>query len=176
MPGAILMYWITAVRLVRRLMRRQVDTDVGAELAQLLGDAELSSGILPMLGMGREEPNGVMALRDGLLDVRWTIDRSSDYFERVRAAQRELAEALGADFRDNPIWKFGRRVITVHPLGGAPMGRDEREGVVDSWGQVFGHPGLYVADGSVMPGTVGPNPSLTIAALADRFADRMLDR
>ncbi|MDQ3937242.1 MAG: GMC family oxidoreductase [Chloroflexota bacterium] len=175
MPGAIFKYWLTAVRLVRRLMRRQLDTDVGAELAQLLGDAELSSGILPMLAMGREEPNGVMGLRDGLLDVRWTIDRSSDYFERVRASQRKLAQALGADFRDNPIWKFGRRVITVHPLGGAPMGRDEREGVVDAWGQVFGHPGLYIADGSVMPGTVGPNPSLTIAALADRFADRMLD-
>jgi cholesterol oxidase len=55
------------------------------------------------------------------------------------------------------------------------MGRGPAEGVVDSWGQVFGHPGLYVADGSVMPGTVGPNPSLTIAALADRFADGILD-
>jgi cholesterol oxidase len=54
------------------------------------------------------------------------------------------------------------------------MGRNAREGVVDAWGQVFGHPGLYVADGSVMPGPVGPNPSLTIAALADRFADAML--
>jgi cholesterol oxidase len=175
MPGAILRYWLTAVRLVRRLMRRQLDTDVGAELAQLLGDAELSSGILPMLGMGREWPNGVMRLRQGLLDVDWTIDRSSDYFERVRAAQRQLATALGADFRDNPLWHMGRRVITVHPLGGAPMGRDIREGVVDARGRVFGHPGLYIADGSVMPGTVGPNPSLTIAALADLFADGILD-
>jgi cholesterol oxidase len=175
MPGAIFKYWLTALRLVRRLMRVQLDTDVGAELARLLGDAELSSGILPLLGMGREEPNGVMNLREGLLDVRWTIDRSSDYFERVREAQRTLADELGAGFRDNPLWNMGRRVITVHPLGGAPMGRDRSEGVVDVWGQVFGHPGLYVADGSVMPGTIGPNPSLTIAALADRFADGMLD-
>jgi cholesterol oxidase len=55
------------------------------------------------------------------------------------------------------------------------MGRDEREGVVDACGEVFNYPGLYVADGSVMPGPVGPNPSLTIAALADRFADRLLE-
>jgi cholesterol oxidase len=55
------------------------------------------------------------------------------------------------------------------------MGRDEREGVVDAHGRVFGHPGLYIADGSVMPGPVGPNPSLTIAALADRFADALLE-
>jgi cholesterol oxidase len=26
-----------------------------------------------------------------------------------------------------------------------------------------------------MPGPVGPNPSLTIAALADRFAEKMID-
>jgi cholesterol oxidase len=39
---------------------------------------------------------------------------------------------------------------------------------------VHGYPGLWVADGSVMPGPVGPNPSFTIAALADRFSDVML--
>jgi cholesterol oxidase len=55
------------------------------------------------------------------------------------------------------------------------MGRDANEGVVDPWGRVHGVPGLYVADGSVMPGPVGPNPSLTIAALADRFADAIIE-
>ena len=55
------------------------------------------------------------------------------------------------------------------------MGRDERHGVVDSFGRVYGCPGLSVADGSVMPGPVGPNPSLTIAALADRSADRIIE-
>ena len=79
-----------------------------------------------------------------------------------------------ASFADNPIW-FLRRVITVHPLGGCPMGRDATEGVVDPYGNVFGYPGLHIADGSIMPGPVGPNPSFTIAALADRFADSMLE-
>jgi cholesterol oxidase len=46
--------------------------------------------------------------------------------------------------------------------------------VVDARGQVFGHPGLYIADGSIMPGTVGPNPSLTIAAMSDLIADGIL--
>jgi cholesterol oxidase len=63
----------------------------------------------------------------------------------------------------------------VHPLGGCRMGRTPTQGVVDAFGQVFGYENLFVADGSVMPGPVGPNPSLTIAALADRFADRMVD-
>ena len=82
--------------------------------------------------------------------------------------------SLGGRFADNPLW-YLRRVITVHPLGGAPMGRDRDEGVVDSYGNVFGHPGLHIADGSVMPGPTGPNPSFTIAALADRFADQIID-
>ena len=54
------------------------------------------------------------------------------------------------------------------------MGRSKDEGVVNDEGEVFGYDGLYVADGSVMPGPVGANPSLTIAALADRFAEKML--
>jgi cholesterol oxidase len=54
------------------------------------------------------------------------------------------------------------------------MGRDESEGVVDSYGRVFGYPGLIVADGSVLPGPVGPNPSTTIAALAHRFAEHAI--
>ena len=54
------------------------------------------------------------------------------------------------------------------------MGRDESEGVVDSYGRVFGHQGLVVVDGSILPGPVGPNPSNTIAAMAHRAADRLI--
>ena len=48
------------------------------------------------------------------------------------------------------------------------------DGVVSTRCEAFGHPGLYIVDGSVMPGPVGPNPSLTIAAIADRAATQML--
>ena len=54
------------------------------------------------------------------------------------------------------------------------MGRHVGEGVVDEYGEAFGHPGLFVVDGAAMPGPVGPNPSLTIAAFADRVAERIL--
>jgi cholesterol oxidase len=55
------------------------------------------------------------------------------------------------------------------------MGERWENGVVDRNGEVFRYPGLYVADGAVMPGPVGANPSLTIAALSRRFAHAMLD-
>jgi cholesterol oxidase len=54
------------------------------------------------------------------------------------------------------------------------MSTTEREGVVDDVGRVHGVPGLRVCDGSVFPGPVGANPSLTIAAFADRLADDLI--
>jgi len=56
---------------------------------------------------------------------------------------------------------------TAHILGGAPMGRDASEGVVDENFVVHNYPGMYIIDGSIMPANPGVNPSLTITALAE---------
>jgi cholesterol oxidase len=63
------------------------------------------------------------------------------------------------------------------------MGQDVSNGVVDSFGRVFrGKTGnqvyddLYVADGSIIPTSLGINPSLTITALAYRIAFYIVDR
>ena len=139
----------------------------------LLGGGRNSSGILVLLGIGPDVPNGVMTVRDRWLELEWKLERSRAYFDSVKRTMIQMAGALDAKFRVNPTGSL-RAVATVHPLGGCPMGRNVDEGVVDSYGRVFNYPGLYVADGSVMPGPVGVNPSLTIAALADRFADAMI--
>jgi cholesterol oxidase len=152
------------------------DTDLGAELAQLLGPCSLSSCSVPLLGMGRDVPNGVLFLQGDQLENKWTMEKSGPYFDLLRKTMRDIARTWNARFVDNPIWHLGRRVITVHPLGGCPMGQNEREGVVNSWGEVYNYPGLYVADGSVMPGPTGANPALTIAALADRFAEHVIEQ
>ena len=54
------------------------------------------------------------------------------------------------------------------------MGRSAAEGVVDSYGKVFGCERLYVSDGSILPGPVGVNPSMTIAALGERIAKELV--
>jgi cholesterol oxidase len=46
--------------------------------------------------------------------------------------------------------------------------------VTDPYGEVFGHPGLYVADGSLMPTPLGAAPSMTIAALAEVVVEHLL--
>ena len=57
---------------------------------------------------------------------------------------------------------------TAHILGGCAVGEDESTGVVDTSLEVFNYPGLFVVDGSVIPGNLGVNPSLTITAMSER--------
>ncbi len=56
---------------------------------------------------------------------------------------------------------------TAHILGGAPIGKNAAEGVVNDHFEVHNYPGLYIIDGSIMPANPGVNPSLTITALAE---------
>lgn len=61
---------------------------------------------------------------------------------------------------------------TAHPLGGVPIGQ-----ATDLYGRVKGYHGLYVLDGALIPGNVGgANPSLTIAALAERAMDNIVSQ
>jgi cholesterol oxidase len=57
---------------------------------------------------------------------------------------------------------------TAHILGGAVIGRSAQDGVIDSRQRVFGYENLLVCDGAAIPANVGVNPSLTIAAMAER--------
>ncbi len=56
-----------------------------------------------------------------------------------------------------------------HPLGGCVLGR-----ATDAYGRVTGYDGLYVTDGSLIPGSIGVNPFVTITALAERTMARVL--
>ncbi len=56
---------------------------------------------------------------------------------------------------------------TAHILGGAPIGKDANEGVVNENFEVHNYEGMYIIDGSIMPANPGVNPSLTITALAE---------
>jgi len=174
--GQLSRRWLSfsLARLAARLLGAP-RSNIGAEIGRALGEGHSSGGATPLLGMGRDLPDGTMRLRSGYLDVDWTTHTSQAYFDRVRRTMAEVAEVMGGRFVANPLSAL-HRIVTVHPLGGAPMGRSRDTGVVDQWGQVFGWPGLYVADGAAMPGPVGANPSLTIAAFADRLAEQIIEK
>ncbi|RLV56170.1 GMC family oxidoreductase [Aeromicrobium phragmitis] len=58
--------------------------------------------------------------------------------------------------------------MTAHFIGGCAIGSDPECGVIDPYQRVFGYEGLHIADGSAISANLGVNPSLTIAAQAER--------
>jgi choline dehydrogenase-like flavoprotein len=66
-------------------------------------------------------------------------------------------------------------VSAAHLMGGCGMGRSAADSVTDAWGRVHGIPWLRVADASLFPDSLEINPYLTIMALADRAAEKVLE-
>ena len=66
--------------------------------------------------------------------------------------------------------------IASHPLGSARMGNEPRRGVTSTSGQVYGVEGLYVADGSVLPTSIGVNSQVPIMTMATRIAWGLRER
>jgi cholesterol oxidase len=87
------------------------------------------------------------------------------------AGSHELTRDLAARTNGIALGSIGENLLglptTAHILGGAPIGKDATEGVVDENFQVHNYPGMYIIDGSIMPANPGVNPSLTITALAE---------
>ena len=130
---------------------------------------------------------------DGLLTVSWPELRNDPRFAANHLLLDKMlldpASKLGGRVVSNLLWRpfsekleniLGQQrgpVLTVHPLGGCAMGDDVTKGVTDYCGRVFNAAdrskqstfyGLAVLDGSIVPTSLGINPSLTIAVLASR--------
>jgi choline dehydrogenase-like flavoprotein len=66
--------------------------------------------------------------------------------------------------------------FTAHLMGTCRMDAHPKRGVVDPDGQMWDAPGLYLADASIMPSTIGVNPQVTIMALARLVSMRLAER
>ena len=95
-----------------------------------------------------------------------------DYDYRKEPVYHDLREALKVVAAES-----GSRVIPVrkplspHVSGGACLGANAMDGVVDHHGEVHGNPQLYVADAAALPAAPGGPPSVAIAAWAHHVAD-----
>lgn len=129
------------------------------------------------LVMTHDDAKGQMYLEGGRLRVTWGGVGKQPIFERVNNRLEDATRPLGGTQIPNPVWSdaFGHDLITVHPLGGCIIAKNGEHGVVNHKGQVFSsnqgtavYNNLYIADGSIIPRTLGVNPLLTICALAER--------
>lgn len=159
------------------------------------------ANMLCVATMGRDQANGRFRLGDpssGETTLRLSRTDGKEFYQdpiyqEIRSTLNKLAEVLtgreGAAF-ENPFFDLGEGkdslvapVPLTHPLGGCRMAASIQDGVVDEYGRVFkdsegdGDPfykGLYVVDASIIPTSLGINPTLTISALALRAADRIV--
>ncbi|MCG8405250.1 MAG: GMC family oxidoreductase [Phycisphaerales bacterium] len=190
-PKALIGQMMTSLRLLPA-----VDTDEGDESAEsgrrLLDrpsrpyvDHNAVNHTMIYLVVGHDKANGRIFLNpDGRAEIDWSPTSGREQvLETINSELREYSRALGAQFIANPLWTVtdGQMLITAHPLGGCPMGDSHERGVVDEFGRVYAatgerHANLYVADGSVIPTSLGTNPFLTIAAVCERIADHLCSK
>jgi cholesterol oxidase len=119
-----------------------------------------------------------MQTRDNSLDLYWddgrlrsrrpsTGEPPPTHIDVANEFASRLAEKVGG-LAAGSWFEVINRSVSAHFIGGIPIGETPEQGVIDPYQRVFGHPGLHVIDGSVMPANPGVNPSLTITALAER--------
>ncbi|MCX5442170.1 GMC oxidoreductase [Streptomyces sp. NBC_00056] len=107
----------------------------------------------------------------GRADLNWqtawkqtSIDMARTIFDKINAKE-------GTIYRTDLFgtYKIWGDHLTYHPLGGAVLDK-----ATDNYGRLHGYPGLYVIDGSLIPGNTSVNPFVTITALAERNIEKII--
>jgi cholesterol oxidase len=145
------------------------------QLANMVNNDNELQRLMPWFANGVDAGNGVLELKDGKLYLDWDVTDSKPTYDAEIHKQVQLAHATGGAAHVPLSWSLFHWLITPHPVGGSRMGTTAADGVVDHAGRVFGYPGLYVSDGSIIPTPIGINPSRTISALSERIAAIMID-
>ena len=140
---------------------------------------ERVSNILVLFGTGRDnDPNAKLyPSNENGISLRENYELDQPIYRQILDGMKLFAQKIGKEGEKSLITPLWDRQISAHPLGGCPMGEEASNGVVDSLGRVYKgksgnkiYDGLYVADASIIPTSLGVNPSLTICALAYRIA------
>lgn len=132
---------------------------------------DVPEGVYTGLTLAINKPVGFLTYNPSTKTADLVWDRNSDNNQKIKEANldffQRLNQANGTTLAQQPDDS-----ATAHPLGGATIGA-----VCSPYGQVRGYRNLFVVDGAFIPGsTACANPSLTIAALAERNMDRLLNR
>ncbi|OQK17689.1 cholesterol oxidase [Methyloprofundus sedimenti] len=167
----------TAKLFTARFLQGITTGPIGYAFNELLkGDASFNSVVL--LCMGLDKSNGTIKLGDkGFINIDWPYKDSMSLYQAILDVGKRFKEWTGGKvFIPLPNWLWPMKSnITVHSLGGCRLADSPENGVtsanVETFGQVFGYTGLYVADGALLPTAVGANPVATISALSERVAE-----
>jgi choline dehydrogenase-like flavoprotein len=132
----------------------------------------LRGRMLPLAGIVEDLPNPanrVSLTRDGGAELRhafgpYDLERGS-YLGRLMKRILGRAGAFFCLYRPFPSNEH-----VAHQCGTLRFGTKPADAVCDPDGRLFGHPNVFVVDGSVFPTSLGVGPALTIIANALRTA------
>lgn len=122
----------------------------------------------------------VLTLKDDKPVLEFLGVGRSAHVKHLNEVLAKATQAVGGTLVQNPFYALmGEQQVTVHPIGGAHMARDNTgaTGVTNHAGEVLigngpeTHDGLIVTDGSLIPVALGANPFATISALAERSVE-----
>ncbi len=94
-------------------------------------------------------------------------------FPAAEKATKIYSEKLGGEPGSALTEILTGAPMTAHIMSGVAIGSSAENGVVNEGGEVFGYKNLRVIDGSIIPGNLGVNPSLTITALSEYAMSRV---
>ena len=142
------------------------------ELLAMVEDTQDGTFYAPPPAGAAERPN------PGPIGVGTFDYAMSDQSLRIRAAANDAIRGVAMRRRLGRFMALTetRGVYCAHPLGGCRMASGPDLGVVDDSGAVYGYEGLYCIDSSIIPTSLGVNPSLTISAVSERCAERLVAR
>ncbi|MFI0982059.1 GMC oxidoreductase [Streptomyces sp. NPDC021093] len=105
------------------------------------------------------------------VDLDWQTAWKQPSIDAARTIFDKINKKEGTIYRTDlfGLYKIWGDHLTYHPLGGVVLNR-----ATDNYGRLHGHPGLYVMDGSLIPGNASVNPFVTITALAERNIERII--
>jgi cholesterol oxidase len=98
------------------------------------------------------------------------------YIDAANQAALRIAEKLEGIPQSSVFEALANIPSTAHVLGGAVIGSDYHEGVVDAACRVHAYRNLLVCDGAAVPANPGVNPSLTITALAEHAMSQVAQK
>jgi len=133
----------------------------------LLAGPGLPTNTTILVGYGVSAARGHFVYNSLLDDavLKWEHEGDREIQSRIGPRVRAVAGPASLLIDTNLLLGW-----TWHPMGGASMGS-----VCDYEGRVLGQEGLYVLDGALLPGTAAAcNPSMTIAAVAERAMKRIV--
>jgi len=147
-------------------------------------EAEYVNNVFFFNVMGQDDASGRFTLDGDDLRLDWEHPIADHpTFKKADKLCQDFAQAMGGDYI--ALWDAlpQRRLMITHPLGGCVTGTNRTRGAVDQYGRVFDggggdmtgiHEGLFVVDGSAIPGALAVNPTLTITAQALKTVNHAL--